>query len=190
MLCVGEVNILNERSHNTGAVITSATLDTNHSTAMDVLTKEHQPVKNILVAIESCETITIASPLIKRTLELASAFSSKVWVLHVVPYSRDAPFNVDTTTLRKEVATELRHEHEFLQHLAQCLRDRDIDATALLVEGPIIKTILKESDRLDIDLIILGCHSHGLLYGALTDPTEEGLLSKCLRPIMFVPAPE
>ena len=147
-------------------------------------------MKNILVAIESCETITIASPIMERTLELASAFSSKVWILHIVPYSREAPFNVDTTTLRKEVATELRNEHEFLQRLAQCLRDRDVDATALLVEGPTTRTILKESDRLDIDLIILGCHSHSLLYGVLIEGTEEGLLSKCSRPIMFIPMPE
>ena len=144
-------------------------------------------MKNILVAIESCETTTIASPIMERTLELASAFSSKVWVLHIVPHSREAPFNIDSKTLRREVSAELRHEHEFLQHLAQCLRDRDIDATALLVEGAVIRTILKESDRLDIDLIVLGCHRHGLLYGALMDVTEEGLLSKCTRPIMFVP---
>jgi nucleotide-binding universal stress UspA family protein len=126
----------------------------------------------------------------ERTLELASAFSSKVWVLHIVPHSREAPFNVDSKTLRREVSAELRHEHEFLQHLAQCLRDRDIDATALLVEGAEIRTILKESDRLDIDLIVLGCHRHGLLYGALMDVTEEGLLSKCTRPIMFIPISE
>ena len=147
-------------------------------------------MKNILVVIESCETISIASPIMERSLELANAFSSKVWVLHIVPSPREAPFNVDTATLRKQVGTELRNEHEFLQRLAQCLQDRDVDAAALLVEGPTIKTILKESDRLDVDLIILGCHSHGLLYGALMDATEEGLLSKCLRPIMFVPMPE
>jgi len=147
-------------------------------------------VKNILVAIDSCETTTIASPLMERTLELANAFSSKVWILHIVPPSRQPPFNVDDKTLRKEVAAEFHREHGFLQQLAQCLRDRDIEATALLVEGGTIRTILKESDRLDIDLIILGCHQHGLLYGAIMDPTEEGLLSKCPRPIMFVPVPD
>jgi len=125
-----------------------------------------------------------------RTLELAGAFSGKVWILHVVPHSRQAPFNVDDKTLRQEVAAELRHEHEFLQNLAQCLRDRGVDAAALLVEGATIKTILNESDRLDIDLIVVGCHKHGLLYGALIDVTEEALLSKCPRPIMFVPEPE
>ena len=147
-------------------------------------------MKNILVAIDSCEAVTIASPIMERTLELASAFSSKVWILHIVPYSRQAPFNVDSKTLRREVAAELRHEHEFLQHLAQCLRDRDVDAAALLVEGATIKTILKESDRLDVDLIVSGCNKRGLLYGALMDVTEESLLSKCPRPIMFIPAPD
>ena len=88
------------------------------------------------------------------------------------------------------LAAELRHEHEFLQYLAQCLRDREVDATALLVEGATIKTLLEESERLDSDLVILGCHRHGLIYGALMDVTEEGILSKCARPIMFVPVPE
>jgi nucleotide-binding universal stress UspA family protein len=147
-------------------------------------------VKNILVTIDSCEATTIASPIMERTIELANAFSSKVWVLHVVAHSRQEPFNVDSKTLRRELAAEFRHEHEFLQHLAQCLRDRAVDATALLVEGATIKTILKESKRLDIDLIVLGCHEHGVLYGALTDITGEGLLGKCARPVMFIPLPE
>ena len=147
-------------------------------------------MKNILVAIDSCETTTMASPIMERTFDLASAFSSKVWILHVVPRLGQAPFNVDSKTLRRGVAAELHHEHEYFQQLAQCLRDRDIDATALLVKGPTIRTILKESDRLDIDLIVLGCHGHGLLFGALIDVTEEGLLSNCTRPIMFIPVPE
>jgi len=126
----------------------------------------------------------------QRTIELANAFTSKVWILHIVPHARQPPFNVDNRTLRQEVAAELRHEHEFLQQLAQCLRDRDIDTTALLVEGATIKTLQKEADRLDIDLIILGCHKHSQIYGALMDFTEEALLSRCPRPIMFVPVPD
>jgi nucleotide-binding universal stress UspA family protein len=132
----------------------------------------------------------MASPIMERTLELARAFSSKVWILHIVPRSQDAPFNVDSKTLRRETAAELRQEHEFLQYLAQCLRDRDVDATALLIEGATTGTLLEESERLDIDLVILGCHSHGFLFGALVDVTEEGMLSKCTRPIMFIPVLE
>lgn len=148
-------------------------------------------MKNILVTIDDCETTTVASPIMERTLELASAFSSKVWILHIVPItSQSTPFNVDSKVLRREIAAELRTEHDFLQHLAQCMRDRGIDATALLVEGATIRSILKESERLDIDLIVLGCHKHGHLYGVLTEFTEEGLLSTCTRPVMFIPMQE
>ena len=115
------------------------------------------------------------------------AFSSRVWILHIVPHVRHEPFNIDGETLRRESAAELRHEHEFLQNLAKCLRDRDVDASALLVEGATINTILKESERLGIDLIIVGCHKHSLFYGSMIEVIEEGLLSKCARPIMFVP---
>jgi nucleotide-binding universal stress UspA family protein len=156
-----------------------------------VLAKGYILVKNLLVAIDACEAANIASPIMEKTLELARAFSSKVWIIHIVPdLRRPAPFNVDSNVMRREVADELCKEHEYLQRLAQCLRDRDIDAKALLIEGATIKTILKESDRLDIDLILLGCHRHGLVYGVLTEFTEEGLLSKCPCPIMFVPMSE
>ena len=144
-------------------------------------------MKNILMTIEDCETTTIASSVVEKTLELASAFSSKVWILHIVPPSRQSPYNVDNKMFRHEVATELRHEHDFLQHLAKCMQDVNIDVTALLVQGSIISTILQESERLDIDLAVLGCHKQGLLYSALMDDTDEGLLAKCSRPIMFVP---
>ncbi len=144
-------------------------------------------MKKILVAIENCETTTITSPIVVKTLELAGAFSSKVWVLHVAPPSLQPPYNVDSKISRHVVSDELRHEHEFLQYLAKCMKNKDIDAAALLVHGPIINTILNESERLGVDLVIVGCHRHGLLYGALMDDTEEGLLSKCTRPIMFIP---
>jgi nucleotide-binding universal stress UspA family protein len=127
----------------------------------------------------------------EHVLELATAFSSKVWILHVVPLTREStPFNVDSRILRHEIAAELRCEHDFLQHLAQCMRVRGVDAKALLVEGATISSLLKESERLDIDLIVLGCHKHGHLYGVLTEFTEEGLLSTCTRPIMFIPVQE
>ena len=145
-------------------------------------------MKNILVAIESCETTTTASPIVKKAIELASAFSSRVWLLHVAPVSRQTPYNVDRNVTRHEIAAELRHEREFLQQLAKCVKDKNVDAHALLVQGSITGMILQEAERLSADLVILGCHRHGRLYGALLDDTEEGLLSKCARPLMFIPS--
>ena len=147
-------------------------------------------MKTILVAIDNIEDTTQTSPVIERTVELAHAFSSKVWLVHVVPRLGTTPFTVPREMLRDEAASELHHEHKSMQHLARILRDRDIDATALLIEGVTVKTILEEADRLDADLIVVGSHSHGLLYRALLDGTGERLLNESRRPLLFVPEPQ
>jgi nucleotide-binding universal stress UspA family protein len=139
------------------------------------------------MTVKDCEMASITSPLVEKTLELASLGSSKVHIIHVAPPSRESPYNIDSKMFRSEIATELRYEHNCLQHLSQCMKDMDIDATALLVRGSIMCTILYESERLDVDLVILGRHKHGPLYSALLDRTDQGLLAKCSCPVMFVP---
>ena len=144
-------------------------------------------MKNLLVAIEYCEATTIASPTIRRVQELADAFTSKVWLLHVVPPTAPAPFNVDQVKLREGRADELRQEHGYLQGLAQCLRDRGVKAAALLIEGPTVETLLDKARLLEADLIILGCHRHGPLFSAMLGAPGESLHRRCPCSIMFVP---
>lgn len=144
-------------------------------------------MKNILMTIEDCETTTIASSIVEKTLELATAYSSKVWILHIVPPLHQIPYNVDSKTFYRDIATEYGREHDFLQHLAKYMQNKNIDATALLVQGSIVSTILDESERLVIDLVVLGCLKHSKLFSALMGDIDESLLAKCSLPIMFVP---
>jgi len=146
-------------------------------------------MKTILVAIGNIDGTNLTSPVIEYTMELARSFSSKVWLVHVVPRLGTTPFTVPRELLRDQAASELHREHKFMQALTEALRDCDIDATALLVEGVTVKTILEEADRLEVDLIVVGSHSHGLLYRALLDGTGERLLNESTRPILFVPEP-
>ena len=146
-------------------------------------------MKTILVAIENIEGTGLTSPAIEHTVELAHSFSSKVWLVHVVPRLGTTPFTVPREVLRDEAAGELHHEHKIMQRLTAALRNRGINATALLVEGVTVKTILEEAERLDADLIVVGSHSHGLLYRALLDGTGERLLNESTRPILFIPEP-
>jgi len=146
-------------------------------------------MKTVLVAIENIEGTNLASPVLEQAMELAHSFSSKVWLVHVVPRLGTTPFTVPREMLREQAATELHHEHKFMQGLTAAMRERGIDASALLVEGATVKTIIEEADRLDADLIVLSSHSHGLLYRALLDGTAERLLNKSTRPVLFVPEP-
>lgn len=144
-------------------------------------------MNNILLAIKDYESATIASPIVEKTIEMAAYYESRVRIIHVIPPLRQPPYNVDREYFRREVAAELRREHECLQHLAKCMREVDIDAKALLLHGSIISTILHESERQAVDLVVLGRHKHGPLYSALMDSTDEGLLAKCNCAVMFVP---
>ena len=144
-------------------------------------------MKNILMTIKDCEDSAITSPIVQKTLGLANLCSSKVHIIHVAPPSCESPYNVDSEMFRREVAKELRRKHDFLLHLEKYLRDVNIDATALLVQGSIISTILQQSERLAIDLIMLGHQKHSTLFRALMGDATEGLLGKSSCPIMFVP---
>lgn len=144
-------------------------------------------MKNILVAIDDIENTTPASPLIQQSVTLARAFSSKLWLVHVVPQPGLTPFTVPRELLRGQAASELHHEHKAIQQLTRYLRDSGLEATALLVEGMTVKTILKEADRLDADLIVVKSHRHSLLYRALLDGAGERLLNESSRPVLFVP---
>ena len=144
-------------------------------------------MNNILLTIKEFENASIDSPIVQRTVDLARCISGKVHVLHVVPTSKQSPYNIDIELFRREVADELRHEHKCLQQLTEDMRRADVDARALLVKGPIISMILYEAERMAVDLIVLGRHRHGPLYLALMDNTDQGLIAKCDCPVMFVP---
>jgi nucleotide-binding universal stress UspA family protein len=149
--------------------------------------RDDPEMKNILVAIDDTEGTGPASPLIQRSVALARAFSSKVWLVHVIPKPGLTPFTVPRELLRSHAAAELRHEHKSVQELARYLRDSGTDASALLVEGTTVKTILREAERLNADLIVVTSHRHSLLYRALLDGAGERLLNESSRPVMFVP---
>ena len=144
-------------------------------------------MKNILTTIKEIETTTISSPVVERTIQLAAAFSSKTHIIHVAPPEREPIYNVDRDLFKAEIISGLREKQSYLENVAAQMRAATIDVTPLLERGPIIKTIIREADRLSSDLIIIGRDKHGPLFKALMDHTDKGLLAKSNCPIMFVP---
>jgi nucleotide-binding universal stress UspA family protein len=71
--------------------------------------------------------------------------------------------------------------------MAVSQRERGIDVTPLLIQGPTIGTILREAGKLDVDLIVLGSHGRGAALRALLGSTSEGVLHKAEVPVLIVP---
>ena len=66
-----------------------------------------------------------------------------ITLLHVAAPNPDfVGYEAGPDTVRDSRAKELRDEHRELLERASALRDRGVDANALLVEGPSVQTIL------------------------------------------------
>ncbi|MGB5475141.1 MAG: universal stress protein [Gammaproteobacteria bacterium] len=152
----------------------------------------------LLVAVDLSE---FSEKIVFKAEEIAKALSAKVWLLHIAE-PRPVDFSiagfepdsigleVDPQSLRDSLAKRFRAEHRQIQDMADRLRKAGLDATALLVQGATVDTILKEASKLDVDMIVVGSHGRGAMYQLLMGSVSEGVLRKSECPILVVPTHE
>ena len=140
---------------------------------------------NILVAVDLSPASQIVVEAAGRVAKLTGA---KIYVIHAAEPEPDfVGYDAGPEIVRTQVANELRQEHRDVQALAQKLRDDGLDATALLVRGPTVETMLKEADSLEAELIVLGTHGHGAVYDVLIGSYSAGIIRKSKLPVLVVP---
>ena len=144
---------------------------------------------NILIAVDF-------SAVTRRIIECVTRFATNpsahtMYVVHVTPPEPAfVGYDAGPGTLRSQVAHELRDQHVELQRHAALLRAAGCEVTPLLLQGPTIETVLREADRLDVDLLVIGSHGHGAVYDLLVGSVSEGLVRRSKRPVLVVPAAE
>ena len=125
---------------------------------------------------------------IEAVHRVAMATDAEVTVLHVVmplPGMAGAEFN--KVTEPRELTERFLDERDQLAELVQQLSDAGVNATALIRTGQPAKTVLRESKRQDVELIVVGSHGHGLLFDALVGSVSAELLRHSDVPILVVP---
>jgi D-alanyl-lipoteichoic acid acyltransferase DltB (MBOAT superfamily) len=63
-------------------------------------------------------------------------------------------------------------------------------STVVLVRGPTVETTLKEADKLEAELIVVGTHGHGAVYDVLVGSYSAGIIRKSTLPVLVVPIRE
>ncbi|HBZ68950.1 MAG TPA: universal stress protein [Deltaproteobacteria bacterium] len=129
----------------------------------------------------------------ERVLEnaelLARAQGGRLTLLHVAaPNPAFVGYESGPQSVRDGRARSMREEHSALQRQAARLRERGLDAHALVVEGPNVETILREAQRLGSTMIVMGSHGHGALYDALVGSVSAGVIRGASCPVLIVPA--
>lgn len=139
----------------------------------------------ILVAVDLSNA---TKRVIQVTERIARGMSGEAWVLHVAEAEPDlVGFDAGPEVVRDQVAKEFREEHKAVQQHAKTLREAGIEATALLIRGPIVETVLEQAERIEADLLIVGSHGFGALYDLLVGSASRGILKHSGIPILVVP---
>jgi len=142
-------------------------------------------MKNILVAIELEEFDRL---LIDKAFQIAKAFTSKLWLLHIAAPEPDfVGYDVGPQYIRDSRADELRNEHKVLQKYTTEIQNKGVNAEGLLIQGATIEMILEESKKLQVDLIIAGHHDHSFVYKALIGSVSTQIIKASKIPVLIVP---
>ena len=139
----------------------------------------------LLVAVDLSES---TQTIVEKVEEMNKEYPAKVWILHNAEPEPDfVEFKVDPLAARETLAKKFHNEHRQIQEIANRLRKAGLDATALLVHGATVETILKEASDLDVDMIVVGTHGRGAMYQLLLGSVSEGVLHKSRYPVLVIP---
>ncbi len=72
--------------------------------------------------------------------------------------------------------------------IADRLRARHINATALVIQGSRMETIIHEAGRFDADIVAVGSHGHGAVFELLTGSVPEAQLRQSERAVLVIPS--
>jgi len=141
---------------------------------------------NVLVPVDFSE---VSGPQLEVVARMAKGMKRRVYLLHVAEPEPDfVGFEPGPDVVRGQVAEEYHRAHRRLQAMAEDLREEGIDATALLVRGSIVETVLAKADELDATMIVVGSHGHGATYDLVVGSVSAGVIRKANVPVLVVPA--
>lgn len=135
---------------------------------------------------------------------LSAVYGAKIVVLHVVeeltPTAQmivgDIIGETRWTSLQNEkqsqvfntIENRLKEFHQQVRcDLSSC--EFVIEET-LLVAGNPVEQILHHTEKLDVDLVVMGSHGQGMLAEVMIGSTSRRVLRRCRKPVMVIRLPE
>ncbi|MBN1181734.1 MAG: universal stress protein [Bacteroidales bacterium] len=145
-------------------------------------------MKNILVAVDFEKS---DQQIIDKALQLADAFGSKIWILHIAAPEPDfVGYEVGPQYIRDFRASDLKEEHHQINEYTSTFTKKGIKAEGLLVQGATIEMVIAEAEKLSADLIIAGHREHSFFYKAFVGSVSAEILEKSKIPVLLVPLNE
>jgi len=140
---------------------------------------------NILVCVDLSEN---TDEIVQKACQLAKNSSAKLWILFVaMPEPDFVGLDIGPQSVRNSWAEQFHSDHRKVQEISDRLRRDSLDATALMVQGPAVETILKEASKLKSDIIVVGSHGKGMAHQLFLGSVSEQIIRNAECPIFVVP---
>jgi nucleotide-binding universal stress UspA family protein len=118
--------------------------------------------------------------LVNVAIALAKPFDAKIWLLHVELASSEDHSFIPTEPVKKSA-------QEQLERLMGIVKSQNLEVESVIRDGGIAEVILEESEKLDINMIIVGHHKYGFFQKALLGSSSEEVINNSNIPILVVP---
>ena len=143
-------------------------------------------MKKILVAINKEKN---AGRLIAKAEEIARAFNSRVWILHVSEPDPDDFLGLEAGPqfAHEKRLKNRKKEGELITRLAAELQERNVEAEAMQLQGSTAKLIKAQIKELNADLLIAGHHKKNFFYQMFVGSMEQEIIDDVRIPVLLVP---
>jgi nucleotide-binding universal stress UspA family protein len=158
-------------------------------------------MKNILVPIDFSDATPRVLDEVKR---LANAFGAEIHLIHVnelIPAAPPATFgygvagtaelmpmpNTPVPAIAPVASGVDERQKSKLTGWQKQIQSEGMKVVLHEPTGNVVEEILRETDALKPDLIVVGRHGHGAMYNLLVGSVTEGVLKRSSCPVLVVP---
>jgi len=144
--------------------------------------------RNILVPVDFSENSEKA---VWYAAKLASGYDATLHLLHVfqTPFHGSVPYQgtrLKVDQIKSYASAAEQQAKEDLDELLGQLQNKGFKAAAYLQSGYPFEQIIEAANRLGVDLIVMGSHSHGGLMHLLLGSTAERVVQHARCPVLVV----
>lgn len=156
-----------------------------------------EPIKTILYATDLGEH---TRPAFKMAVNLARACNARILFLYVVePLSPAAVSAVSvyfpTDTLAEMTTQSMSEVTEKVHDRIKKFCKQEMDGGEFpggepepyVIEGVPAATIVRTAEKMNVDLIVMGSHSHSLLDSILIGSVANKVVNRSSKPVLLVP---
>ena len=155
-----------------------------------------KPIKKVLYAVDLGKS---SKPALSMALNLAKQNNAKLILLFVIePLSSTAAESVylyfPQESLKEMHARSIEEIKESINKQIQDLYDEytekklpDQDFEIKVLDGVPAPTIIKTADTMDVDLIVMGSHSHGVFDNLFIGSVANKVINRATKPVLLVP---